>query len=158
MSGRLVLASLLLACLGLAGCTESDPPSATPPAPSTSATSATSAASASGAAGVAVENAAARRFIEAVNGGSVDAVMATLADDAVVIDSGRTFDDAGAIRDWLEAEVTGVDGRMTVRSVQSSSAEAAELRVDFASSAFSGTDLRYRFTTSGDQVTNLTLG
>jgi hypothetical protein len=40
--------------------------------------------------------------------------MATLTDDAVVIDSGRRFAPAQAIRDWLDAEVIGPDGRITV--------------------------------------------
>lgn len=83
--------------------------------------------------------------------------MATLAGDAVVIDSGRRFADAGSIRDWIDTEVTGVDGRITVRSEQATS-DGAELRVDFQSSGFNGTNLRYRFSTRGDRITNLTLG
>jgi hypothetical protein len=102
-------------------------------------------------------NTAARRFVNAVNNGSTDQVMATLAGDAVVIDSGRRFADAGSIRDWIDTEVTGVDGRITVRSEQATS-DGAELRVDFQSSGFNGTNLRYRFSTRGDRITNLTLG
>jgi ketosteroid isomerase-like protein len=103
-----------------------------------------------------VENAAARRFVEAVNSGSTDRVMATLTDDAVVVDSGRRFTDPGAITKWLEAEVTGADGRLTIRR-EEESADGTVLTVDFRSSAFSGTGLRYAFVTRGDRVAELTL-
>jgi hypothetical protein len=59
--------------------------------------------------------------------------METLTDDAVVIDTGRRFADSDTIREWVDSEVTGVDGR-------------------------SGTDLRYTSTTRGDRVANLTPG
>jgi hypothetical protein len=40
-----------------------------------------------------VQNQPARRVVEAVNAGDTDQVLATLTDDAVVIDSGRRFAD-----------------------------------------------------------------
>jgi ABC-type glycerol-3-phosphate transport system substrate-binding protein len=104
-----------------------------------------------------VENTAARRFVEAVNSGSATRVMATLTADAIVIDGGRRFDDTAAIREWLDAEVTGVHGRITVRGEQPSS-DGTVLTVDFRSSAFRGSELRYAFVTRSDRVAELTLG
>jgi SnoaL-like domain len=105
----------------------------------------------------AVKNQAARRFVEAVNAGDTDQVLATLTDDAVVIDSGRRFADRTAIRNWIDTEVTGIDGRITVNSEQTT-ADGVVLVVDFRSSGFNGTGLRYAFITRGDRVANLTLG
>jgi len=104
-----------------------------------------------------VKNQAARRFVDAVNAGDTDQVLATLTDDAVVIDSGRRFADRTAIRNWIDTEVTGIDGRITVNSEQTT-ADGVVLVVDFRSSGFNGTGLRYSFITRGDRVANLTLG
>jgi hypothetical protein len=108
-------------------------------------------------AGAPVQNAAARDFVAAVNSGSTDRVIATLTDGAVVIDSGRRFADTQAIRDWVDAEVTGVGGHITVGD-ERPNAGGTVLTVDFRSSGFSGDDLRYAFQTRGDRVTRLTLG
>jgi hypothetical protein len=104
-----------------------------------------------------VQNQPARRFVEAVNAGDTDQVLATLTDDAVVIDSGRRFADPTAIRNWIETEVTGIDGRITVNREQTT-ADGVVLIVDFRSSGFNGTDLRYAFVIRGNRVASLTLG
>lgn len=104
-----------------------------------------------------VQNQAARRFVDAVYVGDTDQVLASLTDDAVVIDSGRRFADPTAIRNWIETEVTGIDGRITVDSEQTT-ADGVVLIVDFRSSGFNGTGLRYGFVTRGDRVASLTLG
>jgi SnoaL-like domain len=106
---------------------------------------------------VEVNNQAARRFVDAVNAGDTDQVLATLTDDAVVIDSGRRFADRTAIRGWIDTEVTGIDGRITVNSEQAT-ADGVVLIVEFRSSGFNGTGLRYGFVTRGDRVASLTLG
>jgi hypothetical protein len=106
---------------------------------------------------VGVKNQAARRFVDAVNAGDTDQVLATLTDDAVVIDSGRRFADRTAIRNWIDAEVTGIDGRITVNSEQTT-ADGVVLIVEFRSSGFNGTGLRYAFITRGARVAGLTLG
>jgi hypothetical protein len=106
---------------------------------------------------VEVNNQAARRFVDAVNAGDTDQVLATLTDDAVVIDSGRRFADRTAIRGWIDTEVTGVDGRITVNSEQAT-ADGVVLIVEFRSSGFNGTGLCYGFVTRGDRVASLTLG
>jgi SnoaL-like domain len=106
---------------------------------------------------VGVKNQAARRFVEAVNAGDTDQVLASLTDDAVVVDSGRRFADRTAIRDWIDTEVTGIDGRITVNSEQAT-ADGVVLNVEFRSSGFNGTGLRYAFVTRGDRVVRLTLG
>jgi hypothetical protein len=140
---RVRAATVLVAVLASCGGSDDERP-AQPAAPERSA-------------GAPVQNAAARRFVAAVNSSSTARVMATLTDDAVVIDSGRRFDDAQAIRDWVDAEVTGVDGHITVDREQLS-ADGTVLTVDFRSSGFTGADLRYAFETRGDRVTRLTLG
>ena len=146
MGARLVVATVLVATLASPSCggSDDDERPAQPAAPERSA-------------GAPVQNAAARGFVTAVNSGSTDRVMATLTDDAVVIDSGRRFADPQAIRDWLDAEVTGPDGHITVDREQPN-ADGTVLTVDFRSSAFNGADLRYAFETRGDRVTRLTLG
>jgi hypothetical protein len=108
-------------------------------------------------AGAPVQNAAARAFVEAVNSGSTDRVMATLTADAVVIDSGRRFAHAQAIRDWVDAEVTGPGGHITVNG-ERPNAGGTVLTIDFRSSGFDGANLRYAFGTRGDRVARLTLG
>lgn len=104
-----------------------------------------------------VQNQPARRFVEAVNAGDTDQVLATLTDDAVVIDSGRRFADPTAIRNWIEIEVTGIDGRITVNREQATP-DGVVLIVEFRSSGFNGTDLRYAFITRGNRIAGLTLG
>jgi hypothetical protein len=143
---RLLVAAVLVAALASPSCGGSDDDER----PAQSAASVRSA-------GAPVQNAAARDFVAAVNNGSTDRVIATLTGDAVVIDSGRRFVDAQAIRDWVDAEVTGVDGHITVDDEQPN-ADGTVLTVDFRSSGFSGDDLRYVLETRGDRVTRLTLG
>jgi hypothetical protein len=145
-SVQVVIGAALVAVLGLSGCGASDGQGSTNT--STTRPSVTS---------VAIENAAARRFVDAVNSGSTDRIMATLADRAVVIDSGRRFADRQAIRAWVDAEIIDVRGRITVRREHPTTG-GTELRVDFNSSGFNGTDLRYRFTTENDLIISLTLG
>jgi ketosteroid isomerase-like protein len=108
-------------------------------------------------AGAPVGNAAARAFAAAVNSGSTDRVMATLTDDAVVIDGGRRFADAQAIRDWVDADVTGPDGHITV-DAERLHAGGTVLTVDFRSSGFDGANLQSAFETRSDRVMRLTLG
>jgi len=130
--------------LGLSACSGTEEPAAADRQPTVSAP-------------VEVKNQAARRFVEAVNAGDTDQVLATLTDDAVVVDSGRRFADPTTIRDWIETEVTGIDGRITVTSEQPTP-NGVVLIVDFRSSGFTGTGLRYGFTTRGNRVASLTLG
>jgi hypothetical protein len=130
--------------LGLSACSGTEEPAAADRQPTVSAP-------------VEVQNQAARRFVDAVNTGDTDQVLATLTDDAVVIDSGRRFADPTAIRNWIDTEVTGIDGRITVNREQTT-ADGVVLTVDFQSSGFNGTDLRYGFVTRGDRVASLTLG
>jgi SnoaL-like domain len=130
--------------LGLSACGGTEEPAAADRQPTVSAP-------------VEVQNQAARRFIDAVNAGDTDQVLASLTDDAVVIDSGRRFADPTAIRSWIDTEVNGVDGRITVDSEQTT-ADGVVLIVDFRSSGFNGTDLRYGFVTRGDRVASLILG
>jgi hypothetical protein len=145
---RAALTLTVVACatvLGLSACSGTEEPGPADRQPTSSAPPA------------AVQNQAARRFVEAVNAGDTDQVLATLTEDAVVVDSGRRFADPTAIRDWIDAEVTGIDGRITVNSEQPTT-DGVVLIVDFRSSGFNGSDLRYGFTTRGDRVASLTLG
>jgi SnoaL-like domain len=147
-AGRRVRAALtVVACatvLGLSACSGTEEPAAADRQPTVRAP-------------VGVQNQAARRFVDAVNAGDPDQVLAALTDDAVVIDSGRRFADPTAIRNWIDTEVTGIGGRITVNSEQTT-ADGVVLIVDFSSSGFNGSDLRYAFITRGDRVASLTLG
>jgi hypothetical protein len=148
VAGRPVRAAVtVVACatvLGLSACGGTEEPAASEGQPTVSAPAA-------------VQNQAARRFVDAVNAGDTDQVLASLTDDAVVVDSGRRFADRTAIRNWIETEVTGIDGRITVNSEQAT-ADGVVLIVDFRSSGFNGAGLRYAFVTRGDRVAGLTLG
>jgi hypothetical protein len=144
---RVCAALAVVACatvLGLSACSGTQEPAASESQPTVSAPAG-------------VQNQAARRFVEAVNAGDTDQVLATLTDDAVVVDSGRRFADPTAIRDWIDTEITGIDGRITVNSEQPTT-DGVVLIVDFRSSGFNGSDLRYGFVTRGDRVASLTLG
>jgi SnoaL-like domain len=144
---RIRVALTVLACasvLGLSACDGTEDPAAADRQPTASAPAG-------------VQNQAARRFVEAVNAGDTDQVLAALTDDAVVIDGGRRFADPTAIRNWIETEVTGIDGRITVNREQPTTGGVV-LIVDFRSSGFNGTGLRYAFVTEGDRVASLTLG
>jgi hypothetical protein len=132
--------------LGLSACSGTEEPAPADRQPTPSAPPA-----------AAVQNQAARRFVEAVNAGDPDQVLATLTEDAVVVDSGRRFAGPAAIRDWIDAELTGIDGRISVNSEQPTG-DGVVLVVDFQSSGFNGSDLRYGFITRGDRVASLTLG
>jgi hypothetical protein len=144
---RIRAALTVVACatvLGLSACGGAEEPAASEGQPTVSAPAG-------------VKNQAARRYVDAVNAGDTDQVLATLTADAVVVDSGRRFADPTAIRDWIDTEVTGVDGRITVNSEQAT-ADGVVLVVDFRSSGFNGSGLRYAFITRGDRVAGLTLG
>jgi hypothetical protein len=157
---RPLITCAVVACLALAACGDSDSAGGdTQPTSEASAGQAVDDASPGGAASArpTVENPAARRFVDAVNDGNSDQVMATLAANSVVVDGGRRFTDPEAIRQWLETEVTGVDGKLNVTNERETS-DGAVLTVDFASAGFSGSDLRYTFVTRRDEVVSLTLG
>jgi hypothetical protein len=155
---RALAIAATVAAVGLAACGSSDDESdADAIAGAEATTSAPESSTRDPSADSSVQNAAAARFVEAVNAGSTDRVTDTLTDDAVVIDTGRRFADPDSIREWVESEVTGVDGRITVRNERATD-DGVVLTVDFGSSGFSGTDLRYTFTTRGDRVASLTLG
>lgn len=59
-----------------------------------------------------------QRYVDAVNAFDVDAVMQTLAPDAVVYDNQREFASSEAIRDWVAAEIVG--DRVTMQLVEAS--------------------------------------
>lgn len=50
---------------------------------------------------------AALRYVDAVNGVDIDAVLATFAPDALVNDNHREFADRDSIRAWVAAEIVG---------------------------------------------------
>jgi ketosteroid isomerase-like protein len=96
----------------------------------------------------AVEN-----FVAANNSHDVDALMATLAADAVVSDDGETYTDDASIRAWIgshliapkiEIAPTSFDGN---RMVASSSGDFPGSPMSFA----------YNFDIDGDRVTGLSI-
>jgi hypothetical protein len=59
----------------------------------------------------------AAEYIRAVNAFDTDAIMATFADDAYVNDVQREIVGIGAIRRWIEKEITGEHVTIAVREV-----------------------------------------
>lgn len=57
--------------------------------------------------GAAKAEAAARRYVDAVNDGDLDALVAAFAPDGVVVDVSREISGREAIRDWAGDEVIG---------------------------------------------------
>ncbi|OBI85528.1 nuclear transport factor 2 family protein [Mycobacterium asiaticum] len=56
----------------------------------------------------------AQRYVDAVNSFDVEAIMRTLAPDAVVNDAQREYADPEAIRAWVAAEIVGARVTMAV--------------------------------------------
>lgn len=93
---------------------------------------------------------AARAYVDAVNRGDLDALVAAFAPDGQVVDVSRRIAGQDAIRRWADNEVIG--GTLRVDGVTTLAPDTQRLRVHWAPSASSGWAADYTFTARGDQV------
>jgi hypothetical protein len=77
-------------------------------------------------------------FVEAVNRGDLDAVLAYFGEDGVVEDWGRRFAGPGAIKRWSDKEFIGAKGRLAILEVKSANPTEIRVTTDWRSSYFSG--------------------
>ncbi|MEV4754199.1 nuclear transport factor 2 family protein [Micromonospora sp. NPDC049559] len=92
---------------------------------------------------------AGRAYVEAVNNGDLDALVAAFTADGTVVDVSRRITGHGAIRTWAEREVIG--GRLEVVTV-SPMPGGQDVLVHWAPEGAAGWRAHYRFTYSGDRL------
>ncbi|MCP2354867.1 hypothetical protein HD597_001887 [Nonomuraea thailandensis] len=116
-----------------------------PPAPGTP-TPSPPAATASGAVAGAVAGVgrAGQAYVDAVNAGDLDALVASFAPDAVIVDVSRSIEGHDAIRRWAGDEVIG--GTLRVLSVAERRADGQKLLVHWAPGGSGGWRAHYDFT------------
>lgn len=93
---------------------------------------------------------AARAYVEAVNAGDLDALVAAFDEDGVVIDVTREIRGREAIREWADAEVIG--GSLRVDGITPVDAATQRVRVHWAPAGSTGWAADYTFTVRGDKV------
>ncbi|MEW9552351.1 MBL fold metallo-hydrolase [Nonomuraea sp. NPDC050783] len=96
-----------------------------------------------------------RAYVDAVNGGNLDALTESFAPDAQVIDVGRRIQGRAAIRAWAAGEVIG--GTLTVLRVVESRPGHQRLLVRFAPGGTGGFAAYYTFTVNGASITRAEL-
>lgn len=77
-------------------------------------------------------------FVEAVNRGDLDAVLAYFGADGTVEDWGRRFTGPKAIKRWSDKEFIGAKGRLVITEVKSASPTEIRVGTDWKSNYFSG--------------------
>ncbi|MEV4059201.1 nuclear transport factor 2 family protein [Nonomuraea dietziae] len=134
--GAIVLASLLL----LTGCSSARESAG-------SATTPSAAASPQAVQGVGRE---AMAYVDAVNGGDLDALVASFAEDAQIVDVSRSIRGRAAIREWASNEVIG--GRLTVLSIAQQRRDGQRLLVRWAPGGSDGWRAHYDFTWANGKI------
>ncbi|GAA2209480.1 hypothetical protein GCM10009850_049380 [Nonomuraea monospora] len=112
-------------------------PAATPP-------------SASGSAGPVAVEGAAQAYVDAVNAGDLDALVASFAPDAEIVDVSRSIKGHDAIRRWADAEVIG--GTLRVLSIAGRRADGQKLLVHWAPGGSGGWRAHYDFTVGNGRI------
>ncbi|GAA2362414.1 nuclear transport factor 2 family protein [Nonomuraea africana] len=97
---------------------------------------------------------AAQRYVDAVAKEDLDALVASFAPDAVIVDVGREIRGHDAIRHWADTEVIG--GRLTVLGTTPRQGGTTML-VRFAPGGTGGFRASYSFDISGGLITKATL-
>jgi len=92
----------------------------------------------------------AQAYVDAVNNGDLDALVAAFAPQGEVVDVTRRIRGRDAIRTWARNEVLG--GRLRVEGVTPTGPGAQRLRVHWSPAGSSGWAADYTFTGDGDQV------
>jgi hypothetical protein len=91
----------------------------------------------------------AQAYVDAVNAGNLDALVAAFAPDGLVIDVTRPIRGRDAIRAWADSEVIG--GRLQVLSVNAMSG-GQDLLVYWAPEGSAGWQAHYRFTMNATAI------
>lgn len=94
-----------------------------------------------------------RAMIDATNRGDRDAMLAAFADDATLVDFGRTFTGRTEIARWDANENIGVHSRFSVRSVDRSG-RSVTVGVTVTGDGFNG-DSSFRFDLEGDRIVRM---
>ncbi|GAA1578585.1 hypothetical protein GCM10009678_71600 [Actinomadura kijaniata] len=97
----------------------------------------------------------ANAYVQAVNGGNLDALVAAFAPDAVIIDVSREIRGRDAIRTWADREVIG--GRLTVNRIVENRGGYQKLLVHWAPGGSGGWAAHYAFTVNGSGITRADL-
>lgn len=90
----------------------------------------------------------AQAYVDAVNAGDLDALVAAFAPDGMVIDVSREIRGREAIRDWAGAEVIG--GSLRVDGVTPLGDDRQRVRVHWAPAGSAGWAADYTFTVADD--------
>ena len=93
----------------------------------------------------------AHAYVDAVNTGDLDALVAAFTDDGEVVDVTRRIRGREAIRTWAGNEVIG--GSLRIDDVTQLTPDRQRLRVHWAPARSDGWAADYTFTTRGNQVT-----
>ncbi|MFC4009355.1 nuclear transport factor 2 family protein [Nonomuraea purpurea] len=94
--------------------------------------------------------AAARAYVDAVNARDLDALVASFARDAEIVDVSRSIRGHDAIRAWADREVIG--GTLRVVSIAERRADGQKLLVHWAPAGSGGWQAHYDFTVGGGRI------
>ncbi|WP_043617657.1 nuclear transport factor 2 family protein [Nonomuraea candida] len=89
-------------------------------------------------------------YVDAVNAGDLDALVASFARDAEIIDVARSIKGHDAIRVWAGDEVIG--GTLRVVSIAERRADGQKLLVHWAPAGSDGWRAHYDFTVGGGRI------
>jgi hypothetical protein len=92
----------------------------------------------------------ARAYVDAVNAGDLDALVAAFAPDGQVVDVSRRIAGRDAIREWADGEVIG--GSLRVDGVTPIGPDVQRVRVHWAPAGSGGWAADYTFTDRDGQV------
>ncbi|MEO3745222.1 nuclear transport factor 2 family protein [Plantactinospora sp. B5E13] len=96
----------------------------------------------------------AQAYVDAVNAGDLDALVAAFAPDGLVVDVNRRIEGRDAIRAWADAEVIG--GTLRVLEVAAKPG-GQDLLVHWAPGGSAGWRAHYRFTMTATTITTADL-
>ncbi|AQZ60729.1 hypothetical protein BKM31_03685 [[Actinomadura] parvosata subsp. kistnae] len=103
-----------------------------------------------GAAAVSGVDGAARAYVDAVNAGDLDALVAAFAPEAEIIDVTRSIKGHDAIRTWADNEVIG--GTLRVLAIAERRPDGQKLLVHWAPGGSGGWRAHYDFTLAGGRI------
>nr|SBO98567.1 hypothetical protein BN4615_P8083 [Nonomuraea gerenzanensis] len=138
------LSFLAAACGAAPATTPAATPAAATPAAATPASSPSADATVTGVDG------AAQAYVDAVNAGDLDALVASFATDAEIIDVSRSIKGHDAIRRWAGDEVIG--GTLRVLSIAERRADGQKLLVHWAPGGSGGWRAHYDFTVGSGRI------